>query len=120
MQGKYGPDALSFKDASVPVPVSWVEVRAIYALSLSLQNARASRDNVKGVLRSKNTDLERARRDIVDHDLLQNRSVVALLVEVQRFFDGADMTEREMYDLKKRVGALVARARKQDRRKNHF
>lgn len=118
MQATYGPDALSISTASVAVKVTWTEVRAIYALSQSLQAARSSRDNVKGLLRANKGDLERVRADIVDHDLLQNRSVVSLLVEVQRFLDGEDMTEREMYALRKRVSGVVDRARRQDRRRS--
>lgn len=112
----------SLKDNSDPeaetvVAIGWAEVRGIYALSSALHTARESRDALKRQLAKSHKDLARNRADVVDHDLLQNRAVVALLVDVERVLSGEEASDRAMFATLERVRSLIKRARVQDRRK---
>lgn len=103
--------------AVVHVPMGWPEIRAVYALHTQLGTARASREEWKRRCARSNSDLERSRADIRDHDLLNNRAVVSLLVDVERILSGAEDSETAVHETRKRVKKLLTRARKTDRRR---
>jgi hypothetical protein len=115
---KLGDDgAQGSAKAVVHVPMGWAEIRAVYSLHTQLGVARTSRDEWKRKCSRIGADLERSRADIQDHDLLNNRAVVSLLVDVERILAGTEDSETAVHETRKRVKKLVARARKTDRRR---
>jgi hypothetical protein len=103
--------------ATVNVAVGWAEMRAIYAMHNQLSVARKARNDFKGKVKKVRVLLEQAQGDIHDHDLLNNRAVVSLLVDVERLLSGEEDSQLALHETHKRVKTLIARANKSDRRR---
>lgn len=99
------------------VEVGAAELRGIYALSTAVDNARRSRNKLRKQLQEQNKVLEQARKDARDQNLLNNRAVVALLVEVERILSGEVQDDEALRAVHARVAGFVRRSALADRRK---
>lgn len=113
--------------ASVPVKMGWAEVRAIYALHTALGAARTARDAwqkkaAKGARVLEATEAQ-TRADFEQLDLLNNRAIVSLLVDIERILsgnnddDGHDIPDAQIHATLGRVKDLIKRANKKDKRR---
>lgn len=99
------------------VEVGAAELRGIYALSTAVDNARRSRNKLRKQLQEQNKVLEQARKDARDQNLLNNRAVVSLLVEVERILSGEVQDDEALRAVHARVAGFVRRSALADRRK---
>ena len=99
------------------VEIGKAEIRGIYALSTAVDNARRSRNKLRKQLQEQNKVLEQTRKDARDQNLLNNRAVVALLVEVDRVLTGEIQDDDALRNIHARVAAFVRRSANADRRK---
>jgi len=99
------------------VEVGQPELRGIYALSTAVDNARKSRNKLRKQLQEQNKVLEQTRKDARDQNLLNNRAVVSLLVEVERILSGEVQDDVALRNVHTRVAAFVRRSASADRRK---
>ena len=99
------------------VTIGPAEMRGIYALSTAAYNARKSRDKLRAAFRDQNRLLEEARQAARDQNLLNNRAVVSLLIEVERILLGEVQDEMALRAVHGRVAAFVRRSALSDRRK---
>lgn len=106
---------------TVAVQIGWPEMRAIYNIWTALGAARTARDTWKQkalVSAGRYQAMtHKSRTAIAETNLLNNRAIVALLVDVERILAGEDVSESEMHGTRNRVHAVLERARKRDRRK---
>lgn len=109
------PDLKTQKRAIVTIGDA--EVRGVYALSTAVNNARRSRDKLRAELRAQGKLLEEARQAARDQNLLNNRAVVSLLIEVERILSGEVQDETALRAVHGRVAAFVRRSALKDRRK---
>jgi hypothetical protein len=109
------PDLKTQKRAIVTIGDA--EVRGVYALSTAVNNARRSRDKLRAELRAQGKLLEEARQAARDQNLLNNRAVVSLLIEVERILSGEVQDEAALRAVHGRVAAFVRRSAQGDRRK---
>lgn len=93
------------------VTLTMTEVRAIYALSTQLHAAREARDAQKRAVQAVRKDLVAAQKASRDQDLLNNRAVVALLIEVQRILKGAETSEAAVLAVGARLERYIRRSR---------
>lgn len=93
------------------------EIRGIYALSTAVDDARKARDKLRKQYQEQGRQLEQARRDARDQNLLNNRAVVALLVEVERILSGEVQDDDALRTVHARVAGFVRRSALADRRK---
>lgn len=108
--------------ASVKVDLGWAELRAIYRLNAALGAARESRHawerKASNTTQKLNQTVEQTRADFAQLDLLNNRAIVALLVDVERVIQGdEDVTELQVHETLRRVRALINRSNAQDHRR---
>ncbi len=101
----------------VTVKMGWAEVRAVYALYTALERLRSARDAAKKDVQRARNDLERSRDDIADIDMLNNRAIVSLLVDVLHILNGDEESVENIEQTRARVEEVVDRARKMDRRR---
>lgn len=99
------------------VEVGPSELRGIYALSTAVDDARKSRDKLRKQLQEQNKVLEQTRRAARDQDLLNNRAVVSLLIEVERILSGEVQDDEALRVVHARVAAYVRRSALADRRR---
>lgn len=99
------------------VEVGHPELRGIYALSTAVDNARRSRNKLRKQLQAQNKVLEQTRKDAHDQNLLNNRAVVSLLVDVERILSGEVQDDAVLRAIHARVAAFVRRSALADRRK---
>lgn len=99
------------------VEVGQSELRAIYALSTAVDEARKARDKLRKQYQEQGKALEQARKDARDQNLLNNRAVVSLLVEVERVLSGEVQDDEALRTVHARVAGFVRRSALADRRK---
>ncbi len=96
------------------VTLGWPEVRGIYALWISLGKARLARDSWKKrfLQTSRNLDetVKHAKEDLDQIDVLDNRSTVALLLDIRAILAGNDIPEIQIHETRNRVDTLIKRA----------
>lgn len=102
---------------SADVKLTMVEVRAIYSLSHQLYKAREARDTFRKQNQSLRKDLEKLGREARDQDLIRNRSIVALLIEVDRILTGEETSPQAAIDAHARLQTHIQRARESDRKR---
>jgi hypothetical protein len=100
------------------VEVGPSELRAIYALSTAVHNARMSRDKLRRQFQEQGAALDKARKDARDQDLLNNRAVVSLLIDVEHILSGEIQDEQALRTVHARVRAFVRRSALKDRRRS--
>lgn len=98
------------------VTLTMTEVRAIYALSTQLHAAREARDTHKRAVQKVRKELVEAQKAARDQDLLNNRAVVALLIEVQRVLNGEETSDAAVVAIGERLGRYIKRARDASRK----
>lgn len=103
------------KKATVEIGPS--EARGIYALSTAVDDARKARDKLRKQYQEQGKLLEKARKDARDQNLLNNRAVVALLVDVERILSGEVQDDEALRAVHARVAGYVRRSALADRRK---
>jgi hypothetical protein len=99
------------------VEVGQSELRGIYALSTAVDEARKARDKLRKQYQEQGKLLEKARKDARDQNLLNNRAVVALLVDVERILSGEIQDDEVLRAVHGRVEGFVRRSALADRRK---
>lgn len=99
------------------VEVGQPELRGIYALSTAVDEARKARDKLRKQYQEQGKLLEQARKDARDQNLLNNRAVVALLVDVERILSGEVQDDEVLRAVHARVEGFVRRSALADRRK---
>lgn len=106
---------------TVSVSMGWPEIRGIYKMYTSVQSARLARDKAKKTAAKAVRELEEARaafeRDLGNIDLLNDKAVISLLIDVRNILTGESDSPQALYGTKKRIEELIARARKRDRRR---
>jgi hypothetical protein len=103
------------KKATIEIGPS--EARGIYALSTAVDDARKARDKLRKQLQEQNKLLEQARKEARDQNLLNNRAVVSLLIEVERILSGEVRDDGALRAVHARVAGFVRRSALGDRRK---
>lgn len=98
------------------VELTMAEVRAVYSMSTKLHAAQEARDQLKRDNSALRKELAKAQKDARDQDLLNNRAVVALLIEVDRIITGETDSERAVRDIHERLQRYIRRAAQRDRR----
>lgn len=96
------------------VTLTMSEVRAIYALSTQLHAARESRDKLRKELQSERKAVVKLSREARDRDLVQNRAVVALLIDVERLLRGEETSPDAQASAFDRLQRYIKRARNTD------
>ena len=99
------------------VEVGQPELRGIYALSTAVDEARKARDKLRKQYQEQGKLLEQARKDARDQNLLNNRAVVALLIDVERLLSGELQDDEVLRAVHARVDGFVRRSALADRRK---
>jgi len=108
--------------AAVPVKMGWAEVRAVYSMHTALGAAREARDTWTQKANRSARKLEdtvlQTRSDFEQVDLLNNRAVRSLFVDIERILAGDEsVTASQIHDTRLRVRALLDRGRKGDHRR---
>ncbi len=101
----------------VRVEIGWPEVRAIYALYTAVSAARVARDKNKATSKKLARQLDEAIASTTEVNLMKNRAVVALLVDVERILSGDETSSRATHAALKTTRDLLGKSRKTDRRK---
>ncbi len=104
-------------DARVQIDIGWSEVQAVYRMSAGLTAARRSRDAAKTELRRAQQIIKSKNADVEDFDLLNDRAVLSLLVEVERAMSGKEQRAEIAFRTHNKLKALIGRAKK---RKNNL
>jgi len=116
MLAKARADLKAGRVATIEVGPS--ELRGIYALSTAVHDARMSRDKLRKQFQEQGKALEKARKDARDQDLLNNRAVVSLLIDVERILSGEVQDDEVLRAVHARVYAFVRRSALKDRRRS--
>jgi hypothetical protein len=92
------------------VELTMTEVRAVYAMSTKLHAAQEARDKLKHDNAALRKALAQAQKDARDQDLLNNRAVVALLIEVDGVLKGTTDSDRAVHAIHERLQRFIQRA----------
>ena len=100
---------------TVSVLLGWPEVRGIYAMSTAVAAARASRDEAKAAAKAAESAAARtearAKDQLAHVDLLNNRAIVALFIDIERILSGENVGELGVRSTLQRVRTVVAKTR---------
>ena len=99
-------------DIRVSVSVGWPELHAVYSLTRNIKAVRVSRDKLKLALRQTHSVLDSRNADSHAFELLSDRAVLRLLVDIERSMSGKETRPELAFQAHSRLKDLIRRAKR--------